>query len=201
MLQTDGKGSLVSGAARVASTGAIGVSAILSVFDTSGKCVAETGIGNSEPMSSFVLPVDTTGYFNTGLALFNFTWEGVTVTMSLRDTSGQQVGRPLALTLAALNHIARFIYGPGQLFPEFANFQGSLLIESSAPIASAVLRQCAAAALLLLLLAFAVFRPSPQEPSTDVISDDKALQDVFAVASRIEPAGLKPVKSLFEVQK
>jgi anti-sigma factor RsiW len=58
-----------------------------------------------------------------------------------------------------------------------------------------------AAALLLLLLAFAVFRPSPQEPSTDVISDDKALQDVFTVASGIEPAGLKPVKSLFEVQK
>ncbi len=141
LLQTDGKGGLVSGAARVTSTGAIGVSAILSVFDTSGKLLAETGIGSSELMSSFVLPVDTTGYFNTGLALFNEREANVAVTMSLRDTSGRQVGKPVLLTLAARNHIARFIYGPGQIFAEVGNFQGTLLVECSEPIASMVLRQ------------------------------------------------------------
>ncbi len=57
------------------------------------------------------------------------------------------------------------------------------------------------AAALLLLLALAVFRPAPEEQPTDVISDDVALQDVFTVASRIDPAGLTPVKSLFEVEK
>jgi|MudIll2142460700_1097286.scaffolds.fasta_scaffold367062_2 anti-sigma factor RsiW len=57
------------------------------------------------------------------------------------------------------------------------------------------------AAVLLLLLAFVLFRPTPQEQPADVISEDQALQDVFTVASRIDPAGLKPVQSLFEVQK
>jgi hypothetical protein len=54
---------------------------------------------------------------------------------------------------------------------------------------------------LLVLLIIAVFRPASQKITTDVISEDKALQDVFTVASRIDAAGLKPVKSLFEVQK
>jgi len=144
LLQTDGKGSLVSGAAEVTSTGPIGVSAILSVFDANGRYLAETGIGTSEPMSTTILPVDTTGYFNTGLALFNVTDASVAVTMSLRDSSGRQVGVPVALNLGARNHIARFIHGPGQLFPEVSNFQGTLLVECSAPIASMVLRQNAA---------------------------------------------------------
>jgi hypothetical protein len=56
-------------------------------------------------------------------------------------------------------------------------------------------------AALLVLLMFTVFRPASQKITIDVISEDKALQDVFTVASRIDPAGLKPVKSLFEVQK
>jgi hypothetical protein len=56
-------------------------------------------------------------------------------------------------------------------------------------------------AALLVLLIITVFRPASQKITADVISEDKALQDVFTVASRIDPAGLKPVKSLFEVQK
>ncbi len=141
MLRSDGKGSLVSGAAKVTSTAKIGVSAILSVFDAGGKYLAETGIGSSEPMSSFVLPVDTTGNFNTGLALVNPAETGASVTVTLRDTSGLQVGSPAVLTLPPRGHVARFIYGTGQLFPSIGNFQGTLLVQSSQPIASTVLRQ------------------------------------------------------------
>jgi hypothetical protein len=58
-----------------------------------------------------------------------------------------------------------------------------------------------AAALLLVLVAFIAFRPGARKPTADVISEDEALQEVFTVASRIDPASLTPVQSLFEVQK
>jgi hypothetical protein len=57
------------------------------------------------------------------------------------------------------------------------------------------------AALLLAVAMFTVFRPAPQKQSADAISEDTALQDVFTAASGSAPAGLKPVKFLFEVQK
>jgi len=57
------------------------------------------------------------------------------------------------------------------------------------------------AALVLVLLAFTFFKPAFHQQPVDAISDDAALQDVFTVASRIDPAGLEPVQSLFEEQK
>ncbi len=58
-----------------------------------------------------------------------------------------------------------------------------------------------AAALLVMVMVLTVFKPASHKPPKDVISDDQALQDVFTVGSRMEPAGLKPVESLFEEQK
>lgn len=80
MLQTDGLGSLVRGAAVVTSAAKIEVSAIFTIYDANGNYVTETGVGSSEPSASFVLPVDTTGSFNTGLALFNFNGTPVSMT-------------------------------------------------------------------------------------------------------------------------
>ncbi len=57
------------------------------------------------------------------------------------------------------------------------------------------------AALLVLLMVFSFVKPVSQKHLKDAISDDQALQDVFMVGSRTEPAGLQPVESLFEVQK
>ncbi len=130
-LQTDGLGDLVAGAATVNANANIGVSAIFSIYDGNGNFLAETGVDDSQPQSSFVFPVDTTGSFNTGLALFNITGDNVTVTMTLRDTAGQQAGSPVVLKLAAQSHLGRFIAGSGQLFPAFSNFQGTLLVQAS----------------------------------------------------------------------
>ena len=143
-LQTDGLGNLVAGAATVSASANIGVSAIFSVYDGNGNFLAETGVGDSQPQSSFVVPVDTTGSFNTGLALLNITGDNVTATMTLRDTTGRQAGSPVVLKLAAHSHLGRFIAGSGQLFPAFSNFQGTLLVQASEPIAATVLRQNAA---------------------------------------------------------
>jgi hypothetical protein len=71
---------------------------------------------------------------------------------------------------------------------------------SSSSLNRTVSRSVPVAALLLALVAFLVFKPSSQKQTADVISSDDELQDVFTVASRIDPAGLKPVQSLFEVQ-
>jgi hypothetical protein len=140
ILQTDGLGSLVAGAAVVTSAAKIGVSAIFTIYDRNGKYVTESGVGSSEPLNSFVLPVDTTGSFNTGLALFNLSGADAVITMTLRGTNGL----PAATTPLTLNshyHTAKFISGAGQLFPTISNFQGTLLIQSPVPIAAMVLRQ------------------------------------------------------------
>jgi hypothetical protein len=140
ILQTDGLGSLVSGAAVVTSAANIGVSAIFTIYDNNGNYVTESGVGSSAPLASSVLPVDTTGSFNTGLALFNFSGVDATITLILRGTNGQQVATA-PMTLRSHGHTASFIAGVGQLFPSFTNFQGTLLIQSSVPIAAMVLRQ------------------------------------------------------------
>jgi hypothetical protein len=56
-------------------------------------------------------------------------------------------------------------------------------------------------ALVIVLLMFTVFKPAPQRQTADALSDDAALQDVFNVASRMDPSSLQPVQSLFEEQK
>jgi anti-sigma factor RsiW len=58
-----------------------------------------------------------------------------------------------------------------------------------------------AAALLLVLVVFTVFKPAAQKQAIDAVSEDEALEDVFRVASRTEPAPVGPVKFLFEVQE
>ena len=97
------------------STSSIGVSAIFSYFDTGGNYVTETGVGSSDPQTDFVLPVDSTGFFDTGVGLINNSGGSATVTMTLRDTTGAQVGSPLVLPpLANGAHKAGFVAGAGQ---------------------------------------------------------------------------------------
>ena len=69
--QTDGSGSLKAGAATVSSTAPIGVSGIFTIFDTAGNFVTESGVGSSDPLTDFVIPVQASGNYSTGLALFN----------------------------------------------------------------------------------------------------------------------------------
>jgi hypothetical protein len=140
MLQTDGRGNVATGAATVTSTSPLVVSAIFSIYDGNGNFLTETGVGSSDAQSSFVLPVDTTGFFNTGLALFNIGNGDASIAATLRDTAGNTFAQTL-ITLKNDNHLAVFIYGPGQLFPSISNFQGTLLLQSSIPVAAMVLRQ------------------------------------------------------------
>src|SRR5262245_12869924 len=140
ILQTDGTGSLRAGAARVTSNRPIAVSAIFSVYDTAGKFLTEAGVGNSPPGTEFLIPVDTTGNFNTGAAFFNAGTATANLTIRLFDPSGQQT-QTTTDTLRAGEHRARFIGGTGQLFPSALNVRGTAIVTSSSPIAAVVLRQ------------------------------------------------------------
>jgi hypothetical protein len=143
ILQTDGSGSLAVGAAAVTSASNIGVSAIFTIYDSNGNFQTEAGVGVSSPATEFVIPVDASGAFNTGLALFNSGAGSASVTMILLNTSGTEFGRTtLPTPLAAGQHIARFVAGPGQLFPSTpANFRGTLVVQSTTPISALTLRQ------------------------------------------------------------
>jgi len=140
IVQTDGSGSLVAGAATVISDAIIGLSAIFSLYDTSGNFLTEAGIGDSLPVSDFVIPVDVTGDFNTGLALFNPASIETTVDLTLRDTTGKETGKT-SLKIAPGAHLARFVAGPEQLFPSTSAFRGTLYIKSSNQIPALTLRQ------------------------------------------------------------
>ena len=140
ILQTDGLGNMVAGAAVVTSATDIGVSAIFTIYDKNGHYVTESGVGSSAPLTAFVLPVDTTGLFNTGLALFNFGGVDASITLILRGTGGQQIATT-PMMLRSHGHIAKFISGTAQLFPAATNVQGTLLVQSTVPIAAMVLRQ------------------------------------------------------------
>ena len=137
MLQTDGSGNLVAGAATVSSTATIGVTAIFTIYDLNGNFVTESGVGSSQPMTEFVIPVDVTGTFDTGLALFNPSSGSASITLSLFDTGGRAFSSPKTQSLSGGAHSASFV---DQLFP-VSNFRGTLVVQSSLPISALTLRQ------------------------------------------------------------
>ncbi len=139
-LQTDGSGALATGAATVDSPVSIGVSAIFTIYDSNGNYVTEAGVGSSNPLTDFVLPVDSRDSFSTGVALFNIGNGSATVTMELRDFNGVPSGQT-SLDLGSNIHVARFVTGPEQLFPALSTFQGTMRVHSTVPIAALVLRQ------------------------------------------------------------
>lgn len=138
ILQTDGSGSLAAGAARVSTSAKIGVSAIFSVFDSGGNFLTEAGVGSSEALTDFMIPVDVSASFNTGIGLYNPGAAAASVTLILYDTSGQEVGRNALPTLNAGGHTARFVT---QLFPGTSGLRGTLRVTSSLPVSAVGLRQ------------------------------------------------------------
>jgi len=141
ILQTDGTGALKVGAALVErATGSARVAAIFTLYDTAQRFVTEAGVGASQLLTSFVIPVDATGQFNTGVALFNPGDTDASLTVQFLRSNGTQAAS-LPLTLRAGGHMAGFAAGPGSLFPSLSNIRGSLAITSSQPISAITLRQ------------------------------------------------------------
>jgi hypothetical protein len=145
--QTDGTSSS-SGAATVTATGPIGVSAVFTVSNAAGNFVSESGVGASDLMTDFMLPVDSTtsslGSALTGLALFNPGTSDASLTLTLFGTDGTTpAGGTMPVTLRSGNHMAAFVAlnFQGQFFPTLSNFRGTMRVQSTTPISALVLRQ------------------------------------------------------------
>ncbi len=111
--------------------------ALFTVTNSQGVLVSQAGVGAAEPVLSGRIFVDETGPL-TGIALVNPSQQDASVTLILRDSKGQEVGRT-SQPLAAGKHIPTFVY---QLFKNLpASFTGSLTFESNRKIAAIALRQ------------------------------------------------------------
>ncbi len=93
-------------------------------------------------LSAMTLPVDITGSYNTGVALFNPGSSTVPVTLKLLDAKGVIMGTTQR-TLPVLNHIASFA---DEFFPGTTGFRGSLAITAVGNVAASTLRQYASGA-------------------------------------------------------
>jgi hypothetical protein len=138
ILQTDNSGNARAGAATVTSDISIGVSGLFTIYDAQGNFVTEAGVGNSNPLTNFVIPVQVIGNYNTGLALFNPNTTDSSITATLKDTDGTVSGTT-AFTLPAGKHMGKYV--GGDLFLNISNFQGTLTIQSSIAISAMTLRQ------------------------------------------------------------
>ncbi len=136
--ETAAQGDLTVGSARVTSQSEIGVSAVFTILDTQGAFLTEAGIGASSPLERFVIAVDSTQDFSTGLALQNLADEAVTASFQLFGQQGDPMGRA-ELQLPANGHAARFVR---ELFLDLPlPFKGKMTVASPRPMAALTLRQ------------------------------------------------------------
>jgi hypothetical protein len=141
MLETDGLGSLSSGAATLTCDGAIGAAAIFSVR-TGNLLISEAGVGPAALTSEFVIPVESKTGIATGLALFNPDSDvNARLTLRLLNAAGKPFGDADQWDLGSQQHLARFVFGPGQFFPPTDDFSGTLRVSASHPIVALTLRQ------------------------------------------------------------
>ena len=134
-LDTDSAGPVVAGAAAIVSTAPIGVSSIFSLYDANGVFQTEAGVGDSQARSTFTLPVDSTGAFDSGVAIFNPGPVESTLTVRLLDSAGTRIDS-VQTTLAPSGHQAFLVrqqFGGTQL-------RGSLSITGTAPVSALTLR-------------------------------------------------------------
>src|SRR5580692_1937347 len=148
ILQTDGSGDGSAGAATISSSAALGVSTVVSAYDPTGALVSESGAASSGANSAYVVPVDTTGGLNTGVAVYNPGATASALTLTLFDVNGVQQGSATA-TLAGGGHVSRL--AGGDLFPDITDFQGTLAMAASTPVAAVSFRQNSAALSYTLL--------------------------------------------------
>ena len=141
LFTTDGSGDGTAGAAVVTSNTPVSVSEILSNADSTGSPVSEssaTAVEDSGLALEYLIPVDATAGFDTGVSLYNPGKVAATVTLKLLDSTGQPAGST-NLTVAPQGHVARFV--ATDLFPGIGDFRGSLDVASAAKLAAIAVRR------------------------------------------------------------
>jgi hypothetical protein len=136
-LQTEGAGGLTSGAAEITSDASIGAAAIVSVLNAEGQFQSEVGIAAAPALAEFTFPVESSIFFDTGLALFNPADTSVVMALELLDEEGRGV-TSTQIALPPRGHIARFT---SELFALRPNLRGSVSVAAGGNVAAVALRQ------------------------------------------------------------
>lgn len=134
-VSSDGAGEVVAGAAEVTANYPVGG---VVRFNIPGIGIA--GVGESEPLSSFIVPVRRTPEgINTGIALHHTRTSGfaplqggLSLTLTLRNELGEEVAVRVIDDFPVRGHLAQFIGGAGDvLFPsvDTSDFTGTLVVE------------------------------------------------------------------------
>jgi hypothetical protein len=143
VLKTGGDGAGASGYAVVLSDTPIGGSTVFSQYGPKGNLVTEAGVSSGSIMDYFAIPVDTTGEFNTGVAILNSeSTSAVGTYLRLLDSSGKTVASR-TISLLPGHQIAQFVFGSDQLFPNVGKLRGSLQVFSDSPVTTVALRSSA----------------------------------------------------------
>ncbi len=140
-LQTDGAGDVRAGAAQITASVPIGVGGVYTLL-SGGTFQTETGVGASDDILLASLPVDTTGVFDTGVALFNSGKAATEVALSFISGAAAPAGAvdfSTQLTLDPGEQKAQLV--KGDLFREIGERRGMLAIDSEGEISAVTIRQ------------------------------------------------------------
>ncbi|HEY3741707.1 MAG TPA: hypothetical protein VGL53_17770 [Bryobacteraceae bacterium] len=149
VLRSDGSGLGAGGSAIISSTAPLVVTEVVTLYNNSGNILTESAAADASVVSSFIVPVDTTGALDTGTALYNPGLAPASITFQLVDPTGAPVEQATAV-LAAGASVARWIIA--DLYTDIASgFQGTLVVSSTSPLRAMALRQNGSAPSLTLL--------------------------------------------------
>lgn len=135
---TDGEGNGVSGSVQIEAYEVVGATVLFS------GSVGTAGVPMAQPSPRFLVPIesDTSSGIRTGVALANPTEDAIAVTLRLRDANGNAFAdSDRTISLGSRGQVAQF---PDEIFEnsgvDLSQFQGSLEIESEAPVAGMAVR-------------------------------------------------------------
>jgi beta-glucosidase len=138
-LETDGKGPLVRGWARVVSNAQLSGSGTFTVLDSNGNILSEVGVGDSPPASRLMILAEATRDTSTAFAICNPDVAGTAhLVFGLRSLDGSLVTSK-TIELKPLAHLAEYVT---QTFGGTAtrDFTGVLAVSSDLPVSLVTLR-------------------------------------------------------------
>ncbi|MBI1748328.1 MAG: IPT/TIG domain-containing protein [Acidobacteria bacterium] len=138
---TDSPAIRVGGWGRLRASQNLSGSLIFQQQDRSGTILAEAGVFASPVLKAFTIFHDSSRpETGTGLALVNPSpADSITVSLRMYSLSGSQIGVTRNITLAPLNHLARFLTDAA-FFPEAVRTEGYVTVSSSGDIVPLTLR-------------------------------------------------------------
>jgi hypothetical protein len=137
---SSGAPPLNSGYAIVNGNGPISGTAVFSRYGPNGAIVGEASVpGVGAPSTHQAIVIDTTGGFNTGVAVALTGNSAPPISLRLLNTQGVDVV-PSTTTTSPVFQLVGFVAGPGGFFQSAPPTVGTLQISSTAPFATVGLR-------------------------------------------------------------